>query len=265
MPLKELDADPALRDDPSLKDFNDVAALAKSHRETKAFVGSSIRPPGPDADAAAKKDFYDKLQKHAPHLVPMPDDKDEEGQKALWARLGLPPDEKGYEFKPPEGVDIDLDGLRLMAKNAGLTKKQFEKLAGMTAEGRQKVSDDLKADSDKLKAEWGQAYDAKLSAAASMAAKVKAPAHIVDAIKLGRLHSNQLKLWDDITKAFGTEPNALKMQNGSQAGVMTPAEAEAQIVEIQNRADQAYWKTDHPEHERLVKKIVELGKFISTE
>jgi hypothetical protein len=44
---------------------------------------------------------------------------------------------------------------------------------------------------------------------------------------------------------------------------MTPAEAEAQIVEIQNRADQAYWKNDHPEHERLVKKVIELGKLIT--
>jgi len=46
---------PELRDDPSLKDINDVATLAKTYKDTKAFVGSSIRPPGPDASPEAKK------------------------------------------------------------------------------------------------------------------------------------------------------------------------------------------------------------------
>jgi hypothetical protein len=47
MPIKELPED--LQNDPALKDFNDLPSLAKSFKETKAFVGSSIRPPGPDA------------------------------------------------------------------------------------------------------------------------------------------------------------------------------------------------------------------------
>jgi hypothetical protein len=261
MPIKELPDD--LRDDPTLRDFNDLPALAKSYKETKAFVGSSIRPPGPDADAATKKDFYDKLQKHAPHLVPMPDDKDEEGQKVLWGKLGRPADAKEYDFKAPDGIELDMDSLRELAKDAGMTKAQFTKFATRTAEGRAKVNDTLKADSAALKAEWGQAYDPKLNAAASAAAKLGAPEAVIGAIKAGKMHSQQLKLWDGIAKALGTEGGALPLQNGAQAGVMTPAEADAQIVEIQNRADQAYWKNDHPEHERLVKKVIELGKLIT--
>jgi hypothetical protein len=261
MPIKELPDD--LRDDPSLKDFNDLPALAKSYRDTKAFVGSSIRPPGPDADAATKKDFYDKLQKHAPHLVPMPADNDEEGQKVLWGKLGRPADAKEYDFKSADGIEVDLDSLRELAKDAGMTKSQFTKLATRTAEGRAKVTADLKADNDKLRGEWGQAYEPKLSAAASAAAKLKAPENVIAAIKAGKMHSNQLKLWDEIAKAIGAEPNELGKQNNSGAGAMTPAEAEAQIAEIMGRADNAYFTQNHPEHERLKARVVELGKFIA--
>jgi hypothetical protein len=187
-PIKELPDD--VRDHPSLKDFNDLGALAKSHIETKAFVGNSIRPPGPDAGADAKKDFYDKLQKHAPHLVPLPDEKDEAGQKALWSKLGVPDDAKGYEFQPPEGVELDVEKLRAEGKALGLTKKQFAAYAAKTAEERKNFIAEAKKDSDALKAEWGQAYDSKLKAAVSAATKLKVSEDVIKRIQSGTMPSS---------------------------------------------------------------------------
>jgi hypothetical protein len=136
MPLKELDAVPELRDDPSLKDFNDVATLAKSYKETKAFVGSSIRPPGPDASPEARKEFYEKLVKHAPDLVPLRDG-DAEAEKVVWGKLGRPSKREEYEFKTPDGVDINVEALRDAAEAAGMTKAQFTKLAEKAVAGAQ--------------------------------------------------------------------------------------------------------------------------------
>jgi hypothetical protein len=136
MPLKELDAAPELRDDPSLKDFNDLPALAKSYKEQKAFIGNSIRPPGPDASPEARKEFYEKLQKHAPDLVPFRDG-DAEAEKVVWGRLGRPDKREAYEFKVPDGVDINIEALRDAAEAGGMTKGQFTKLAEKAVAGAQ--------------------------------------------------------------------------------------------------------------------------------
>jgi hypothetical protein len=204
MPLKELDAVPELRDDPSLKDFNDVATLAKSHKETKAFVGSSIRPPGPDASPEARKEFYEKLVKHAPELVPLRDG-DAEAEKVVWGKLGRPEKREDYAFKVPDGVDINLEGLRDAAEAGGLTKAQFTKLAEKAVLGAQAQALSTQKDREALRTEWGAAYETKLKNAAAVAQKMGQPEAVVGAIMAGKLSSGALKTWDAIAVAVPGE------------------------------------------------------------
>lgn len=261
MPIKELPDD--LREHASLKDFNDLPALAKSFIETKAFVGNAIRPPGPDASPEAKKEFLEKLQKHAPNLVPLPDEKDADGTKLFWSKLGVPEKPEGYDV-PAVAKDLDLASLRATAQAAGLTKAQFSKLAEMSAGERAKVAEALAQDQAALKTEWGQAYEPKLKAAANVAAKLGAPEGVVKGIQAGQLASAQLKLWDGIAKAVGTEGNGEMGKQGSgQPTVLTPAEAETQINEIMAHPD--YWKRGSPKQADLVRKLTELQKFITPE
>lgn len=260
MALKELDTDPALRDDPTLKDFPDVMTLAKSYRDTKAFVGNSIRPPGPDATAETKAEFFTKLQKHAPNLLPF-DDNDAAAQDVVWSRLGRPKDAAGYEFKAPDDVPIDMEGLRAAALATGMTKAQFTKAAEAAVTATRKNLADAAADNKALRAEWGQAYEPKLKAAAAAASKLNAPEAFVKLIQDGKLSSGQLKLWDTLAKSLGTEGTEISKQNGSPApGVPTPAEAEAQIHEIM--ADPDYWKGGAPRHKSLVEKVLKLQALI---
>src|ERR1017187_4974775 len=93
----------AERADPAIKDIADIPALVKVYKDTKSFVGTSIRPPGPDASPAARKEFLEKMQKHAPELASFGEDP--ESQAALWKRLGVPEKPEGYEFKLPEGAE----------------------------------------------------------------------------------------------------------------------------------------------------------------
>lgn len=253
MPLKELDAVPELRDDPSLKDFNDLPSLAKSYKETKAFVGTSIRPPGPDASPEARAEFYKKLQAHAPDLVPLkPGDADAE--KLVWGKLGRPEKKEEYDFKLPEGVNVNLDLLREVAAETGMTKAQFEKFAARTVVGAQKLSAETKADRDALKTEWGNAYESKLQKAAAAASKLNAPKETVAAILKGEVSSSVLKTWDSIGTALGTEP---KIPGGpANRSPLTPAELEARFAEIQ--AHPAYFNRSHPEHAVYVKKATEI-------
>lgn len=263
MPLKELDAVPELRDDPSLKDFNDLPALAKSYKETKAFVGSSIRPPGPDASPEARKEFYEKLSKHAPDLVPIREG-DAEAEKLVWGKLGRPSKREEYEFKPPEGVDINLEALRDAAETAGLTKAQFTKLAEATAKGAQVQALQFSKDRDALRTEWGAAYETKLRAAAAVAQKMGQPEAVVGAIMAGKLPAGTLKTWASIAAAVPGE-GGVPGNNGNGGGgnVLMPDEAEMRFKEVQNHP--AYFNRNHPEHEVYVRKGFELQKMLHPE
>jgi hypothetical protein len=255
MPIKELPDD--LRDDPSLKDFNDVTTLAKSFRETKAYVGSSLRPPGPDATPEAKKEFFEKLQKHAPHLVPL-DDKDEAAQELVWSKLGRPKDAKEYEYKAPDGVELDLEPLREVAKAAGMTKVQFAKLAERAVNARAQNLEKARTDQAALKAEWGAAYAEKVAKASAAATKLGADEGVVQAIQAGTLPPKAMKTWDSIAKALGTEPSAeiAGQKGGGGKGALTPAEAEAQIAEIQ--AGKALWDKNDPMHAITKQRYIKL-------
>lgn len=251
MALKELDAVPELRDDPSLKDFNDVQALARGFKETKAYVGGALRPPGPNASDAEKADFYAKLQTHAPHLVPVKDG-DAEAEKALWGKLGRPAKRDEYAYKPPDGVDLNIEGLRDAAEAAGLTKKQFEALAKRTVDGIVATSGKQREELTALRTEWATAYDTKLRNAAAVAAQMGESEAVVGAIIAGKLSVSALKRWDAIATAIGKE----EPQNGgippaNQRGGMTRDEAERQFKEIQRNP--GYFNVHAPEHEQLVK------------
>lgn len=256
MPIKELPDD--LRDDPSLKDFNDLPSLAKSYREQKAFVGGSIRPPGPDAKPEEKKEFRDKLQKHAPDLVQFVEgDADAEGR--VWEKLGRPKDEAGYEFATD--VQLDMNLLRTVAKNTGMTKAQFAKFAEATAAGMRKQTEASKADQAALKTEWGQGYDQQLKDAAAVAAKLNADEATVKAIAAGTMRSKDLKIWAGIAKSVGKEPGGDLNGGKPNSGGLTPTEADAQFREIQRNP--AYFDRNHVDHERLVKKAVELQGMVN--
>lgn len=260
MALKELDANPELRDDPSLKDFNDIVTLAKSFKDTKTFVGNSIRPPGPDASAEVKQEFIAKLQKHAPELVLLKDG-DSDAENMVWERLGRPKDAKGYEFKAPDDTPIDLESLRAIAASTGMTKKQFEAAAKLTVEKTQKAREAAAADNKALRSEWGQAYDDKLKQAAAAAAKLNQPPELVKLIQEGKLPSGQLKTWAELAKSLGAEGTEIGKQNGGGSGALTPAEAEAQLEEIMGNP--AYFDGRHPQHDSLVKKALKLQEAIS--
>jgi hypothetical protein len=260
MALKELDAHPELRDDPSIKDFNDLPTFAKAFKDTKAFVGSSIRPPGPDATPEARKEFYDKLVKHAPDLVPLREN-DAEAEKLVWNKLGRPDKPEGYSLKDDKGNDLTPAGLREVAAEAGLTVKQFQALAKKSIAASEAAALASEADQKGLKTEWGVAYDTKLKSAAAVAQKLGLPPEVVGSIMAGKMSSNQLKVWDAIATGLGAEGSGpVGVKGGGGPDVLTPAEAQARFREVQSHP--GYFNKNHPEHDTLVAKGIKLMEML---
>jgi hypothetical protein len=245
-----------LRANPSITKFKDLGALAKSYVEAQGLLGNSIRPPSAEATAEAKADFRKKLMEKVPELVYAPEG-DEETEKALYARLGRPEKADAYEVVA-EAADagMNADELRALATAVGLTKKQFTSLQKAMIEPtlalKQKAADAQKA----LKTEWGVAYDERLADAKAAAAKMGLSAEEVAA-----LPASQLKAFANVAKAVGAggAPFDGDHKGAARGGKKTPAEANAEIEEIQNRPE--YFRPQPHQratHERLKLRVQEL-------
>jgi hypothetical protein len=252
--LKTLPED--LRVDPALKDFKDTASLAKAFRDTKAMVGTSIRPPGPEASPEQKKEFVDKILKADPNLIYMAPDAPKEAVDALWTKLGRPGKPEDYKL---DGTETPAE-LRALAAQAGLTQAQFKVLAETTkaqADAQQKA---LEAGWGALKTEWGMAFQEKVAAVAAVAAKLGVPKEAIDALGQGKWDPAQVKIWANVAKAIGSSPAEIAgQQGGAGSTAITPAEAEARIAEIMQ--NKAFFDESNPANKALREKFMEYLKL----
>jgi hypothetical protein len=228
-----------LKDAPSLKDYKDVAGLAKSHVELQKMVGNSIRPPGPDAAPEARQEFFTKLQKLVPELV---NSKDE---AALLSALGKP--QKPEEYSPPTELkdlpEAVVNGWRAQAAELGLTKKQAEAALKKQFEAYSQMNVTIENSKSELKKDWGTALEERTRLAAVAAEKMGFPPAALDIIKSGKGSATEMKAFYNMAKALGMDKpgNEMSQQGpGSNAAAMTPLEANERIAEIQKRPE--YWK-----------------------
>jgi len=247
--------------------IKDLSGLVKNWQDAQSHIGNSIRVPSDDAGEEDRRKFYEKLQKHAPNLIPAPDpDKPETLEQVLKA-LGKPDDKSGYEL--PENADFTpsddfVAELQELAADSSLTKSQFEKLASKLVEKEVQRSESIsaaqQAEIDKLKKDWGSAYDDRLNKAAKMMELTGAPAELIGMVKDGKAAA-------DVTQWFYAMAESYKGEGMNAAGdqgdssVITPQEAESRIQEMLNNRNHAYWDSSHPDHGKALQKMIELAKY----
>ncbi len=256
-----------LKTAPALQDIKDVASLAKAFVETKAFVGTSLRPPGPEATPEQKTDFIQKLREKVPELLFMPDGDDEPAKVAretAWAKLGRPKEAKAYAL--PSDVTMaeeHLEALRQEATNDGLTVSQFQARAKRVAAALAEAEVSRKNTTASLRKELGAAFDERTASVAAVAGKLGFSQELVAALKNGTVDTATFKAFSAIAKGFG-ETRQVADQNGSGGGKLTPAEATAQRAEIMSRKE--YFNPSPAQmaiHKSLVLKVQELNDLIA--
>lgn len=95
---------------------------------------------------------------------------DNEAMGKIYERLGRPEKPEGYEFKAPEGVQVDADRMKWaagLAHSMGLNKAQHKALVentlkyegDLTAAHTQRAEQERVQSFTKLKDEWGSAYE----------------------------------------------------------------------------------------------------------
>jgi hypothetical protein len=191
------------------------AGVIKSYREAEKFIG---RDPST--------------------LAVLPRSDDAEGQRALFAKLGMPADPKGYNIDTPEDMQIDpayQEWARSTFHELGLTAQQAEKLSAKHNQfardlaAKEAKDYDLNVQSDKaaLERDWGGGYDRMMSRAKLAVNELGFSQEAVDALedKLG--YAGVMKFFAGIGGKLGEDRFAGGDGGGGTnfTGKMTPAEA----------------------------------------
>jgi len=216
-----------LRDNPSLADVKDLNGLAQRFIDTKQMVGGSLRMPTDDAPAEDIAAFNEKvLGNPTLNLMNRPDIENAESMEAYYNAGGRPEDVSGYVAA--EGMDAEVFGqLSVKAHELGLSKAQFEGLAQAQADSAKLSMDnqisDRNAGVDRLRGEWGLAFNDRVERAASTVKALGGHAILEDALASGNVDENTLRFLDTMSVQLGGEGSQIANQI-NQVNSVTPDE-----------------------------------------
>lgn len=244
-----------MRDDPALKDFTDVAGLAKSFKYTQQMVGADkatiLKLPGEAAPPEEWEAVYSKLGR--------PDSPDKyEIDTSVWKTeegdelVGVMRDEAMEKEFLQKAHELGLNNRQVKA----LYEWQAEAMKQRSHENRQAAQQMMQAADQVLRKEWGRAYDEKL-AAAHRAVNELADDKLVDLLERTGLgnHPTMVKLFAQLGEYLGEDTT--RGEAGSRPGTLTPKSALAEIEKLQADSNfmAQYMTKDAPGHRQAVEKM----------
>ena len=227
-----------------------------NHRQ---HIGQSIRIPTEDASAEDMQAFYDKIAKRAPNLMPTPETDDENAVAEVYKRLGLPEDVKGYGDIEGDTVAFNegqLDQLKQLAHEAGLTKSQFAKLAQKIGENtlndNNALEDARNAVINELKNDWGMAAEDRLKETNSFLKQSGAPDSIGEALANNNLDAATTKWLYELAKNVHETSEGSSQNNGNfNSNSLDPFEAQERITDILGNKNHPYHRGDKRAQEKM--------------
>ena len=236
-----------LRNEPSLRNFADPGALAKSYVHAQRMIGA------------------DKVAIPSKSATP-------EEWREVFSKLGAPQEANAYEFAESEvSVSDDLVGsFRERALTAGLTNAQANEMMGFVRDTISGLETDMSETTEKalyegeqeLRQEFGQAFDQRLELAQMAARDLLGDTEMFDNITLsdGRMlgdHPMVVKMFSQLAEQIGED----NLEGAPSELIMTPQEAQRQISEM-TRRDGPYWDKIHPEHDTYINEVLRLREYV---
>lgn len=195
---------------------------------------------GPEAAIASYRHAEKLIGRDPTTLLQMPRADDTEGQRAVFAKLGMPEKADGYKFDLPQGAKMDearASWARDAFHKAGLTQQQANFLANAEAQHGQAQAAQHAKDYDayvaheqgELKQEWSAGFDKKMNQAKAAASAFGVKGEVVDAIESVLGFRETMKFFAGIGEKMGED--GFVTEETRRAGinaVLTPAEAKVQ-------------------------------------
>ena len=237
----------SVQDWAEVKQAENPEAFWQRMGEQRAHLGNSIRIPSQEASSDDWSEFNRKIQERVPGLMKTPDLEDAEQVDGLMAKLGRPEKAEGYGEIEGDNISFQegqLDSLKSMALEAGLTRKQFEKFAkqvGQDYHSQTETMNNLKSENlEVLKKEWGLSAEGKYQETLNFAKAVGAPQAIIDGLESRSMQAETV-FWLSKMAENAAEGTQVSFQKStSLAGSLTPQEAQEQIDEILRNFDHPY-------------------------
>ncbi len=203
------------------KGFKDVSALADSYINLE-----KLHSAGPD------------------RLLKLPESMDAPEAAAVWEKLGKPKDAKGYGLQVPEKGDAKLtewfgdSALKnnLTANQAqGMMKAWNERQAAVVAQTIENQKIAMAQNTEKLKTEWGAAYEKNMNLAKSGAIALDLDAASIDL--LGNTIGTE-RLFKQLSKiGAGVGESSFVSGRPAADGTVTPEQARSELKNLfQDRA-----------------------------
>lgn len=243
-----------------LDQYDTQEAALQGLIDTKAVVGQSLRIPGDDASDDARNEFISKLITKVPNVMLKPDLDSEEQSANFYKTLGVP--DAADKYKMPDGVQVPPEAeaqFRESALSMNMTQGQFKTaITNMSKTMSESASEfDSKRDAltNKLRGEWGSAFDERMAMAKKLHNEnFKETTGVefddLDPIMLPGLFAT--------AKAMLGEGNQFGDQHVDTDPVMTPLEAETKISEMMGNKDHPYWKPEDSGHKAAQAKMMQL-------
>lgn len=246
-PVRFVDTlDESLRSNPSLQNFPDANALAKSYVHARSHIGA------------------DKIVKPQGNWT-------EDQYNQFYAETGRPETANDYDIK----IDVDnlgegvWDSFRTAAHGAGLNSNQAQKIAeffensvSMSNDEHYNYADQVnEATRQELQQEFGQALEQKIKLGFA-AAERYIDTDLFETVELadGRMlgdHPDIVRMFAAIASDIGEDTLA----GEATELIMTPAEAMALAKE--KMAEAVYQDKFHPAHDEAVKEVQRLFELAS--
>lgn len=240
-----------LRDNATLKNYSDVAALAKSHVHAQKMIGAEKIPlPGKDATDADWEGVYNRL-----------------------GRPATPDEYKLPEGVFPEGVELDSTLTKTYLEKfhqAGLTQRQTEAVMrshgeivkGIIEQQEQASKEALDMGRSTLRKEWGRAYDQNLELARKTVREFGTPD------LQSRFTDDSLLRDPEVTRMLATLGEHMQGDIGmgtahSDASAMTPEQAQNKINELMRDSEFQLARANpgHPTHQQAKEKWTRLHQY----
>jgi hypothetical protein len=131
-----------LRDAPFIGKAENLEDAIGKLAHAAQYMGQAIKKPAPDASPEDMEAFYEKFS-DVPGMTKLPGLDDIDAQVALLEKLGAPTEATGYDLPALEQFEWDdtiAGDLKKYAKEAGMTKAQFNKFATLIGTQEQQVA-----------------------------------------------------------------------------------------------------------------------------
>jgi hypothetical protein len=262
-PAAWLDALPEqLRSAPFIGKAADMDDALGKLAHAAQYMGQAIKKPAHDASQEDMDAFYAKFN-DVPGMAILPGLDDIDAQVALLEKLGAPTEATGYDLPALEQFEWDEDigsDLKKYAKEAGMTKAQFNKFATLIGTQEQQVAStsttEREASRKELRDTWGEALTEREDMIRGWMDKSNAPEEMVELLNDKNLPLPTMEWLLSVAGQFKSDVTPISKDGPNHTPALAPTQARARIDEILRHP--AYFDAASPLHKDMVNEMLKM-------